>query len=292
MQNRIAEARELRSEEASGGSDLGAGVRQAVERAQNRFLSLQSSDGYWHAPLEANVTMDAEYVFFNRFIGRERPEVEKRLVAHILSTQQSDGSWPLFADGPGHLSVTDRGVLRAEARRARRTNDPALERARDFILAHGGLAGGRLHAIFLAYFGAVSVDRAPGDAGRAGAAAAVVPGINIYAMSSWARGTVVPLLVLMAKRPHVADRARRRRRRALAPPADAARDVRVPAPTEHDVTLAELLPRARPRAEARRPAARGSRSAAARSGRPPTGSSRTRTATAAGAASSRRWSTR
>ena len=56
-----------------------AGVGRAIERAQHRFLSLQSDEGYWHAPLEANVTMNAQYVFFNRFLGRSRPEVEKRL---------------------------------------------------------------------------------------------------------------------------------------------------------------------------------------------------------------------
>jgi squalene-hopene/tetraprenyl-beta-curcumene cyclase len=106
MQSRIAEARELGPELAHGSSDLSAGVRQAIDRAQSRFLSLQSSEGYWHAPLEANVTMDAQYIFFNRFLERERADIEGRLVAHIRSTQQPEGSWPLFENGPGHLSVT------------------------------------------------------------------------------------------------------------------------------------------------------------------------------------------
>ena len=105
MQGRNARAPELGREEHSRGSDLATGVAHAVERAQHRFLALQSSAGYWHAPLEANVSMDAQYIFFNRFLERERPEVEKRLVAHIRSTQQPDGSWPLFENGPGHLSV-------------------------------------------------------------------------------------------------------------------------------------------------------------------------------------------
>ena len=54
MQGRIAEAREL-EDERGGSSDLAAGVRSAVERAQHRFLSLQSAQGYWHAPLEARL---------------------------------------------------------------------------------------------------------------------------------------------------------------------------------------------------------------------------------------------
>ncbi len=200
MQSRIAEARELAADDARGGSDLAAGVRRAIDRAQRRFFSLQTSEGYWHAPLEANVTMDAEYIFFNRFLERERPEVEKRLVAHIRSTQQPDGCWPLFENGPGHLSVT------VEAYTALRLmgvaeDDSALARAREFILERGGLErAGVFSKIFLAYFGQVpwtAIPTLPPEL-------MFVPprsGFSIYEMSSWARGTVVPLLVLMERRP-------------------------------------------------------------------------------------------
>ncbi len=50
--------------------------------------------------------MNAQYVFFNRFLGRSRPEVEKRIAEHMLATQRADGSWALFDNGPAHLSAT------------------------------------------------------------------------------------------------------------------------------------------------------------------------------------------
>jgi len=201
MQSPVARARDLYAEDAAG-SDLAIGVRRAIERAHDRFLALQSREGYWHAPLEANVTMDAQYVFFNRFMERSRPEIEDRLAKHIRATQQADGSWPLFVKGPGHLGVT------VEAYTALRllgagVDDPTLARARTFIHERGGLErAGVFSKIFLAYLGEVpwtAVPTLPPEL-------MMVPprsGFSIYEMSSWARGTVVPLLVLMAAKPRV-----------------------------------------------------------------------------------------
>jgi len=201
MQGRIAEAREL-DDERDRVSDLASGVGRAIERAQHRFLSLQSEEGYWHAPLEANVAMNAQYVFFNRFLERSRPEVEKRLAEHMRATQRADGSWALFENGPPHLSAT------IEAYAALRMlgigeGDATLERARRFVLERGGLErAGVFTKIFLAYFGEVPWSAVP----TLPPELMLVPprsGFSIYEMSSWARGTIVPLLVLMANKPMV-----------------------------------------------------------------------------------------
>ena len=52
----------------AGLSALGR-LDEAIRRSQEWFLARQTSAGVWHAPLEANVSMDAQYVFFNRFMG-------------------------------------------------------------------------------------------------------------------------------------------------------------------------------------------------------------------------------
>ncbi len=154
MQGRAAEAPERRAE-PNGGADLAAGLARAIERAQSRFLSLQSPRGYWHAPLEANVTMDAQYVFFNRFMRRERPDVERRLIEHLRDTQQAEGGWPLFAKGAGHLGVTVEAYT-AMRLRGIDADEPALRLARRFVHERGGLErAGVFTKIFLAYFGEV-----------------------------------------------------------------------------------------------------------------------------------------
>lgn len=201
MQGRIAEARDLR-EESSGGSDLAAAVARGIERAQRRFLSLQSPQGYWQAPLEANVTMDSQYVFFNRLMGRERPDIERRLIGHLRDTQQAEGGWPLFENGPGHLSATVEAYTAMRLAGAE-PDDPALHLARRFIHERGGLErAGVFTKIFLAYFGEVPWSAVP----TLPPELMLVPprsGFSIYEMSSWARGTVVPLLVLMAHKPRI-----------------------------------------------------------------------------------------
>lgn len=179
-----------------------ARLDHAIARSQAWFVARQQAGGYWHAPLEANVGMDAQYVLFNRFIGRRAEAQEARLAEHILARQSDDGSWPLYAGGPGHLSTTIEAFFALKLT-GRSGEEEPLRRAREFIRANGGLAkAGVFTRIFLNYFGQFP------DYGLPAMPVEVVllppwfP-INIYALSSWARGTVVPLTILMAKRPRL-----------------------------------------------------------------------------------------
>lgn len=200
MEANVARVREPGDRSGARESDLFAAVCGAIERAQAQFLRIQHREGYWWAPLEANVTMGAQYVFFNRFMGRERPDAERRIVSHLLETQSEDGSWPLFEGGTGHLSVTVEAYA-ALRMSGLQPDEPALAAARQFILEHGGLErAGVFTKIFLAYFGEVPWSAVP----TLPVELMLVPpraGFSIYEMSSWARGTVVPLLVLMALKP-------------------------------------------------------------------------------------------
>ena len=182
--------------------DFRGRLDESIRRSQATFLTQQHRDGYWHAPLEANVSMDAELIFFNRFMGRRADRVERRIVDHILATQQDDGSWPLYAGGPGHVSDTIEAYFALKLAGMSADDEP-LRRAREFILAHGGLAkAGVFTRTFLAYFGQFPWWGLPAMPVELMLLPLWFP-INIYALSSWARETVVPLTVLMAKHPHV-----------------------------------------------------------------------------------------
>jgi squalene-hopene/tetraprenyl-beta-curcumene cyclase len=180
----------------------GGRLEDAIRRAQERAFACQHADGYWQAPLEANVGMDAQYIIFNRFMGRRPEATERRLVENILALQSVDGSWPLYHAGAGHLSTTIEAYfalkLAGEAADA-----PALRHAREFILGHGGLArAGVFTRAFLAYFGQFPWYGLPAMPVELILLPPWFP-INIYALSSWARETVVPMTVLMARRPRV-----------------------------------------------------------------------------------------
>lgn len=175
----------------------------AIGQSQRHAFGLQHPDGYWHAPLEANVGMDAQYVIFNRFMGRRPAAVEARLVDNMRATQQTDGSWPLYHDGPGHLNTTIEAYF-AMKLTGLRADDPSLRRARDFILSQGGLAkAGIFTRAFLCYFGQFPWEGLPAMPVEVILLPPRFP-INIYALASWARETVVPMTILMAKQPQIA----------------------------------------------------------------------------------------
>jgi len=182
-----------------GGADR---LDQAIARSQAWFFAQQRPEGFWHAPLEANVSMETEYIFFNRFMGRQPEAIERRIADRMLATQSDDGSWPLYYGGPGHLSNTIEAYFALKLC-GLDAGHPALLRARAFIMARGGLAkAGVFTRTFLAYFGQFPWSGLPAMPVELMLLPPWFP-INIYALSSWARGTVVPMIVLMAKRPHI-----------------------------------------------------------------------------------------
>ena len=79
--------------------------------------------------------------------------------------------------------------------------DPRLLKAREFVLSRGGALKTRVFTrIFLALFGQVSWDGIP----LLPVEFMLLPpwsGLSIYEFSSWTRATVVPLMIIMAKRP-------------------------------------------------------------------------------------------
>jgi squalene-hopene/tetraprenyl-beta-curcumene cyclase len=177
-----------------------AGVDDAIARSQQYLLGLQYDAGYWHAPLEANVGMDAQFIIFNRFVGRRPQETEQRLVARMLATQSDDGSWSLYHGGPGHLSTTIEAYFGCKLAGIP-ADHPSLVKARAYVHAHGGLErAGVFTRTFLAYFGQFPWWGLPAMPVELNLLPPWFP-INIYAMSSWARETVVPLTVLMALQP-------------------------------------------------------------------------------------------
>src|SRR5258705_10901201 len=81
-------------------------IDYTIDRAQHSLIALQKPEGYWHAPLEANAEMNAEFIIFNHFMETVDLEVEARLKKYVLDMQSSDGSWALDRGGEGYLSTT------------------------------------------------------------------------------------------------------------------------------------------------------------------------------------------
>ena len=173
-------------------------VDDVVGRSQDWFRRAQFDAGYWWAELESNATMDAEYVLMTHFLGARDESIWRGVAQDIRGYQRDDGSWALYAGAPGDLSTTIECYF---ALKLTGDSGPHLERARQFILTHGGIPRARVFTrIWLALCGEWAWDDLPVMPIELMLLPARAP-LSIYRFASWARATIVPLLVLMNDRP-------------------------------------------------------------------------------------------
>jgi len=49
-------------------------LHEAIDRGVNYLLSLQASAGYWLGELEADTTLESDYIFYLNVIGQALPD--------------------------------------------------------------------------------------------------------------------------------------------------------------------------------------------------------------------------
>jgi squalene-hopene/tetraprenyl-beta-curcumene cyclase len=175
-------------------------VEQAIAASQNYLLSIQYPDGYWWAELESNVTITAEIVLLHKIWGTDRTRPLQKIENYLRSQQREHGGWELFYGDGGDLSTS------VEAYMALRllgvpAQDPALLKAKKFILQRGGISKTRIFTkLHLALLGCYEWQGIP----SLPAWVMLLPDDfpwNIYEMSSWARSSTVPLLIVIDQKP-------------------------------------------------------------------------------------------
>src|SRR6201986_3409527 len=140
------------------------------------------------------------YVFLN---WHQRPGVREKiqgLATFILSEQLPDGGWNIYRNGPSEISATFKAYWALKLAGYPAT-DPRLIRGRECLFRLGGIHKINSYSKFyLALFGLYDWGGVP----------SIPPELmffpswfyfNIYEMSSWTRGIVIPLSIVWAKRP-------------------------------------------------------------------------------------------
>src|SRR5262249_45146591 len=122
-------------------------VDEAIAGASRALLALQCPGGHWQGLVEGAATHEAEDGVVNRLLGRQRPEHDRRMADRLLATQQADGGWSLAPGRPSHLSTTIEAYLALKLT-GLPPGEPALSRARDAVLAGGGLAAAGMFTRF------------------------------------------------------------------------------------------------------------------------------------------------
>ncbi|PWY87559.1 squalene cyclase [Aspergillus heteromorphus CBS 117.55] len=181
-------------------ASLLAQVEQTIKLSREHALQSVHADGHWCGELKSNVTITAEYIFLRQALGLDLKADGAAYSRHILSEQNDDGSWGLAPEHPGDVSTTTEAYLALKIL-GTDPSVPAMQRARDFVLRAGGVAGVRVFTrIFLATFGLFPWDAVPQLPVELILLPSVCP-INIYKLASWARGTIAPLLIICHHRP-------------------------------------------------------------------------------------------
>jgi squalene-hopene/tetraprenyl-beta-curcumene cyclase len=185
-----------------------ADLTTAVGRAADFLLERQHAQGYWIGELEADQTLESDYILLQLWLyppdsdGSWRPatwEKVQRAARYILKAQTPSGGWSLYPGGRPNISASVKAYC-ALRLAGRKPSHPCLERARQCILELGGVEAANSYSkIYLSYFGLYPRAKTP-----------TIPPeffllpetahFNIYQMSSWSRAILAPLAILGARR--------------------------------------------------------------------------------------------
>lgn len=175
-------------------------LREGLALTAGKLLSIQHPDGYWWFTLQANESIGAEFIFLMHFLEEVDKEIQGGLCRRLLNMQRPDGSWALYEGGPADLSTIIECYFALKLG-GYNTNLPQMKSAREVILKLGGIVKSRVFTkIHLAMFGLVPWSACP----EMPAELILLPKwfpINIYEFSSWARASIVPLLIFMSVKP-------------------------------------------------------------------------------------------
>jgi len=173
---------------------------ESIERGADHLVSLQAREGYWLGELEADSTLESDYIYYLHVLGKEEPIRVAKLANYVRSKQLDDGGWSIYPGGPSELNATCKAYFALKLA-GDDPNSAHLTAARAIIHGLGGLELTNSYVRFyLALAGAVSWELVPAIP----AELMLLPNwffINIYEMSSWTRGIVIPMAILSAIRP-------------------------------------------------------------------------------------------
>jgi squalene-hopene/tetraprenyl-beta-curcumene cyclase len=172
----------------------------SIERGAEHLLSLQAKEGYWLGELEADTTLESDYIYYLFVLGKADPVRIEKLATYVRQRQLPDGGWNLYPGGPSELNATCKAYFALKLA-GDDPNAPHLAAARETIHRLGGLEHSNSYVRFyLALVGSLGWELVPAIPPEL----MLLPNwffINIYEMSSWTRGIVIPMAILSALRP-------------------------------------------------------------------------------------------
>lgn len=181
-------------------SPLSAQAKEALQQAVRFSFDQQRPDGHWVAEVSSDATFTSEYVTFKYAMGLDLTADSEAIKHWLLNEQKEDGSWGLAPELPGNVSTTTEAYLALKILGVS-PEEAVMRKTRDFMLQNGGVARVRFFTrFFLATFGLFPWSAIPQLPAELILLPASSP-LNIYTLSSWARSTLIPILVVAHHKP-------------------------------------------------------------------------------------------
>jgi len=180
--------------------DMLGRVSACIAKSREHLFAQQHPEGYWCGELEADTTLESDYIAIHTLLGTGDRTRMERAVPEILRHQNEDGGWPIYPGGPSNISASVKAYFALKLM-GYKADHPALARARTKILELGGVTQcNTFTKIYLCFLGQYDWEAVP----------AIPPEImtfptwfwfNIYEISSWSRAILVPLSICYARKP-------------------------------------------------------------------------------------------
>ena len=173
-----------------------------IVSATKALLARQHADGHFLFELEADATVPAEYVLLRHYLGEPvDAALEAGIAAYLRRVQGAHGGWPLLADGAFDMSATVKAYFALKMI----GDSPQAEhmrRAREAVRLRGGAERSNVFTrCLLALHGIIPWRAVPVMPVEIMLLPKWFP-FHLDKISYWSRTVIVPLLVLMARKPH------------------------------------------------------------------------------------------
>ena len=150
--------------------------------------------------LEADSTIPSEYIIMMHFLGDIDIDLEKKIINYLLKKQNTDGGWPLFYGGDSNLSASVKAYFALKLS-GYDTNSKTMLIAKKKIIGMGGAENSNVFTrITLALFNQISWETIPSMPVEIMVLPKWFP-FHLTKISYWSRTVVVPLLIIMTKKP-------------------------------------------------------------------------------------------
>ncbi len=179
-------------------------IINSASKKFNKLLKDQESkklkEGCYVYELEADITIPSEFIILMHFLGNINLKKQKKIKNYILTKQNIQGGWSLFYNGDSDLSASVKAYYALKLCGVDEKSKP-LKRAKSYILKNGGAEKVNVFTkITLALFNQISWKSIPFMPIEIIKFPKWFP-FTIYKIAYWSRTVLVPLLVIMHRKP-------------------------------------------------------------------------------------------